>query len=104
MRRKTITIHAGTVFDSKARKFRDNVFITVNQQTGAITEVAQRQGTEAILEEGDIDLRDKVVMPGFVDAHTHVFLHAYRYGRILRSVVSELSADTRPVSARRWSK
>jgi imidazolonepropionase-like amidohydrolase len=25
----------------------------------------------------DIDLRGKVAMPGFVDAHTHIFLHDY---------------------------
>lgn len=75
---KTITVHAGTIFDAKAKKFKENVSITVDPRTGSIVHVCQRDSPTANLRDGDIDLRDKIVMPGFVDAHTHIFLHAYK--------------------------
>lgn len=78
MELKTITVHAGTIFDSKAKKFKENVSITVDPGTGSIVHVLQRDTGAANIREGDIDLRDKIVMPGFVDAHTHIFLHAYK--------------------------
>ncbi|EFZ03726.2 amidohydrolase family protein [Metarhizium robertsii] len=78
MELKTITVHAGTIFDSKAKKFKENVSITVDPGTGSIVHVLQRDTGTANIREGDIDLRDKIVMPGFVDAHTHIFLHAYK--------------------------
>ncbi|EFY85581.1 hypothetical protein MAC_08361 [Metarhizium acridum CQMa 102] len=77
MELKTITVHAGTIFDPKAKKFKENVSITVDPGTGSIVHVLQRNTGTANIREGDIDLRDKIVMPGFVDAHTHIFLHAY---------------------------
>ena len=55
-----------------------NVSITVDPVTGNIVRVFE--WTEELgdtVPEGDIDLRGKVTMPGFVDAHTHIFLHSY---------------------------
>ncbi|PHH91340.1 hypothetical protein CDD83_855 [Cordyceps sp. RAO-2017] len=78
MRAKTVTIHANVLFDPEAKRFRENVSIAVDVGTGTIADVLQRDGPGAAVEDGDIDLRSKVVMPGFVDAHTHVFLHSYR--------------------------
>lgn len=74
---KHFTIHTSTVFDSKAKTFRDNVSITVDPLSGSIADVYERDGSAADVKDGDIDLRGKVVMPGFVDAHTHIFLHSY---------------------------
>lgn len=78
METPTLTVHTSTLFDPISKQFKKNISIVVNPTTGAIEHVIQRDGIVAQVETGDIDLRRKVVMPGFVDAHTHVFLHAYR--------------------------
>jgi len=74
------TLHTSALFDPKLNRVRSNVSITVDSKTGLIVRVYQRQNTEPFpepLPEGDIDLRGKYVMPGLVDAHTHLFLHSY---------------------------
>lgn len=76
MRRKSVTIHSSLLFDPKKKAFVKNVSIKVDTERGSITEVYTRK-TEDEVTDG-IDLRGRVVMPGFVDAHTHVFLHPYR--------------------------
>lgn len=75
---KIVTIHSSLLFDPKKKAFVDNVSIRVDSQRGSIVEVYTRESDDEI-HDRDIDLRGKVVMPGFVDAHTHVFLHPYRY-------------------------
>lgn len=71
------TVHAGTYFDPKTKSFRDNVSLTIDPKRGCIVHVTDRPSTSCDIQEGDIDLRRKIVMPGFVDAHTHIFLHFY---------------------------
>lgn len=73
-----ITIHTSLLFNPRSKSFEHNVSIVVDQETGLIADVYQR-GDFGSLYVGpdDIDLRFLVVLPGFVDAHTHVFLHAY---------------------------
>ena len=73
-----LTIHTSTLFDPKKKAFVSDVSITVDPASGLITKVFER--TEPLgssVPEGDVDLRGKVVLPGFVDAHTHIFLHSY---------------------------
>ena len=73
-----ITLHTSLLFDPKQKKFLDNISITGNPKTGLITNVFKREHDELPeLSDNDVDLRGKVVMPGFVDAHTHIFLHSY---------------------------
>ncbi|KAK4546545.1 hypothetical protein LTR36_001762 [Oleoguttula mirabilis] len=73
-----ITIHTDLLFDSKAKVFVKDTSITVASETGLIVEVYQRKDAlPATISEPDIDLRGRCVLPGFVDAHTHIFLHAY---------------------------
>jgi imidazolonepropionase-like amidohydrolase len=74
----TLTLHSSLLFDPRKKAFVKNVSIKINTGSGGITEVFERASDEEI-NDGDIDLRGKVVMPGFVDAHTHIFLHPYRY-------------------------
>lgn len=74
----SFTVHTSVVFDSKAKAFRENVSITVDPSTGSIVDVYQRDAAHADVKYNDVDLRGKVVMPGFVDAHTHIFLHSYQ--------------------------
>lgn len=73
------TVHTSTLFDPKRKAFTENVSVTVDPQTGSIVSVKKRASAE-IEELGpdDIDIRGKVAMPGFVDAHTHIFLHDYK--------------------------
>lgn len=76
MRRKSVIIHSSLLFDPKKKTFVKNVSIKVDIERGSITEVYTRESEDEV--KGGIDLRGRVVMPGFVDAHTHVFLHPYR--------------------------
>ena len=72
-----ITIHTSQLFDPKQKKFLKNISVSVSPESGLITKVANRDDSPVVLGEGDIDLRGSYVMPGFVDAHTHIFLHSY---------------------------
>lgn len=73
-----IKIHTSLLFNSKSRTFDKNLSIIVAPTSGTIVNVQRRENDDNIgVGHGDIDLRGKVVMPGFVDAHTHVFLHSY---------------------------
>ncbi|WVW82651.1 hypothetical protein I302_104662 [Kwoniella bestiolae CBS 10118] len=72
------TVHTDLLFDSKKKQFVTDTSIKIDSDTGLIIEVYERK--HAIpdpVEKPDVDLRGKVVCPGFVDAHTHIFLHAY---------------------------
>ncbi|CAN8100357.1 unnamed protein product [Discula destructiva] len=76
MTRKSVTVHTSLLFDPKKKSFVKNVSITVDVKRGSIARVYERKSDDEIRDE-EIDLRGKVVMPGFVDAHTHIFLHPY---------------------------
>ena len=74
----TFTIHTDCLFDSRKKEFVKDTSIVVDAETGLITKVYQR--TDALpnkIKEPDLDLRGKCVLPGLVDAHTHILLHAY---------------------------
>ncbi|KAK2744563.1 amidohydrolase domain containing protein [Colletotrichum kahawae] len=74
----SFTVHTSLLFDSKTKSFVKNTSIVVNRTQGIIDDVYRRKDDEEIsINKADIDLRGKVVMPGFVDAHAHVFLHPY---------------------------
>ncbi|KAF7896173.1 hypothetical protein EAF00_006188 [Botryotinia globosa] len=69
-------IHTTTLFNSRTKSFDKNVSLRVNTKTGSITKVSTRETSSITsLGDNDLDLRGKTVLPGFVDAHTHVFLH-----------------------------
>jgi cytosine/adenosine deaminase-related metal-dependent hydrolase len=72
------TVHTDLLFDSKKKQFVKDVSIVVDPESGLITKVYERTDKlPDVIPEPDIDLRGKVVCPGFVDAHTHIFLHSY---------------------------
>lgn len=74
------TILTSLLFDPKEKRFLSNVSITVNEESGLINAITSRHNDSdipSLPSPGVVDLRGKVVLPGFVDAHTHIFLHAY---------------------------
>lgn len=75
----TYTIHTDCLFDPRKKAFVSGTSITVSKTTGLITKVSQRKNDDLpqTISDPDIDLRGKCVLPGLVDAHTHVLLHAY---------------------------
>ncbi|KAL4875349.1 amidohydrolase [Aspergillus karnatakaensis] len=73
----TYTVHTSSLFDPKQKAVLSDISITVDTQTGTITDVFARSEPLASIAAGDVDLRGQFVMPGLVDAHTHIFLHSY---------------------------
>jgi imidazolonepropionase-like amidohydrolase len=75
------TVHTSWLFDPKAKQARRDVSITVDTASGLIVRIFERDDEgrpfSETMKEGDLDLRGKYVLPGLVDAHTHVFLHSY---------------------------
>lgn len=78
MASSTFTVHTAVLFDPWVKRFLPDRSITVDRATGTVHDVYDRGVDHADVNAGDIDLRDKIVMPGFVDAHTHIFLHSYQ--------------------------
>ncbi|KAI1136647.1 amidohydrolase [Hypoxylon sp. FL0543] len=77
---KEITVHTSSLFDSKQKCFISDVSILVDPSTGLITRVWKRDGplpANNVSISNTIDLRGLTVLPGLVDAHTHIFLHPY---------------------------
>ncbi|KAL1712851.1 hypothetical protein EV715DRAFT_212810 [Schizophyllum commune] len=78
-------LYTNAIFDSVARKLVTDQVITVSTKYGIILNVEpyntvlfshlaeqdEAQGIKAL------DLRDLTILPGFVDVHVHMFLHAY---------------------------
>ena len=62
-------VHAGTLIDGVSDTVRRNVTVVV--EGGRIAEVAPGF-RDAAADEVVVDLRDRVVMPGFIDLHVHL--------------------------------
>jgi imidazolonepropionase-like amidohydrolase len=74
-------LKAGRLYDGRAAKLEENIAIVI--RGGRIERVGQNlpQPAGAAL----IDLSDKTVLPGLIDAHTHIVLHRGDYdAQILR--------------------
>ena len=75
---ETYTVHTSSLFDPKTKAFAEDISIVVAPDTGLVTKVYKREDKlPNEIKEPDIDLRGKCTLPGLVDAHTHIFLHAY---------------------------
>lgn len=74
----SFTVHTDVLFDPKLKSFVRDISISVNKSSGLIDRVFLRKDPlPDVINQPDVDLRGKVVLPGFVDAHTHIFLHSY---------------------------
>ncbi|MCJ1479034.1 hypothetical protein MMC13_007718 [Lambiella insularis] len=72
------TVHTSLLFDPQQKAFLSKRSITVDPSTGLITKLYQRSTEPQSITAPDIDLRHlPLVLPGLVDAHTHIFLHPY---------------------------
>ncbi|KAI0182101.1 amidohydrolase [Hypoxylon sp. FL1284] len=74
------TVHTSSLFDSKQKSFVSDLSISVNTKTGLITRVYKRDSAlpvHNVSDQNTVDLRGLTVLPGLVDAHTHIFLHSY---------------------------
>jgi imidazolonepropionase-like amidohydrolase len=75
-----LTVHTSLLFDSKHKQLVSETSIVIDTKTGLITEVFKRDKPlpqHNVSSSNTIDLRGLTVLPGLVDAHTHIFLHAY---------------------------
>jgi imidazolonepropionase-like amidohydrolase len=73
-----ITIHTTRLFDPHTKTILPNRSLTLDPATGLITAITTRAAPlPASIPAPDVDLRGKTVLPGLVDAHTHIFLHPY---------------------------
>ncbi|MCJ1251702.1 hypothetical protein MMC30_008937 [Trapelia coarctata] len=79
---KPFNIHTSLLFDPKTKSYLKNHSITISPTTGLITRVWPR-ATENWTHQTcppDLDLRRyPLLLPGLVDAHTHIFLHPYAH-------------------------
>ncbi|KAB5545909.1 isoaspartyl dipeptidase-like protein [Coniochaeta sp. 2T2.1] len=76
-----VTIHTSSLFDSKHKTFLTNITLTIDTKSGLITSSHQRDHdllpAHNVSNSHTVDLRGLTVLPGLVDAHTHIFLHPY---------------------------
>ncbi|MCJ1374243.1 hypothetical protein MMC20_005475 [Loxospora ochrophaea] len=77
--RRSFNVHTSLLFDPQQKAFLENRSITVDPCTGLVTKYFQRQSKDTTENtDDDVDLRHlPAVVPGLVDAHTHIFLHPY---------------------------
>ncbi|KAI0937447.1 hypothetical protein AcV5_005354 [Taiwanofungus camphoratus] len=77
----TTKIFAGKLFDPYTLTLLPNRIITVSRESGLILDVQPYSAAdEASVDFSGpqiVDLRPATVLPGFVDAHVHLFLHPY---------------------------
>lgn len=75
----SFTVHTSLLFSPREKTFEKNVSLTINPSTGLINQTFTRPSSSipTALGPNDIDLTHLVVLPGLVDSHTHIFLHAY---------------------------
>ncbi|KAJ3521806.1 hypothetical protein NM688_g8970 [Phlebia brevispora] len=77
---KKTKILAGKLFDPYSLDFLENRLITVSEKSGLIVDVQPFDHLTGIVlsrQPDVVDLRKQTVLPGFVDAHVHFFLHPY---------------------------
>lgn len=75
------TIHTSVVYEPVNKEFLENISIEVNTKSGAISNFHARSSPDipSPLPDNHIDLRDKFVLPGLIDSHTHIFLHSDKF-------------------------
>ncbi|KAJ4347794.1 uncharacterized protein N0V89_009164 [Didymosphaeria variabile] len=85
------TIHTSLLFSPHLKTFLPNVSLLISPTTGLVlrTHTRSTSSIPSPLPPSDIDLTHLVVLPGFVDAHTHIFLHPYAETPALHQILHE---------------
>ena len=89
-----IHIRAARLFDGRSETLLQNVIVTVDG--GKIVAVDQRSAAADVLDLGDVTL-----MPGLIDCHTHIALHAGDYDAQILRETPEFRAIQATLSARK---
>jgi hypothetical protein len=71
------SLHASLLYDPDTKSFLTDQSIQIDPHTGLITKVSA-SSPNLLPSTSDLDLRGLTILPGFIDAHTHIFLHSYR--------------------------
>ncbi|KAF9447853.1 hypothetical protein P691DRAFT_801734 [Macrolepiota fuliginosa MF-IS2] len=77
---KVYGILAGKLFDSRERKMLEDQVIMIDRELGVILDVINLDKFRQSRRDNDIEFMDFgtwTLVPGFVDTHVHLFLHAY---------------------------
>ena len=84
------TIYTSRLFSPLTSSFHSNLALTVSSVSGLITSSSTHSlKPQDPVESPNIDLRAFTVLPGFVDAHTHIFLHPYAEASSLNQMRDE---------------
>ncbi|KAK8854805.1 hypothetical protein IAR55_003544 [Kwoniella newhampshirensis] len=89
---KPYTVYASLLFDSKTRSFLANIALTISPSSGRIVSVKSYDPSASPsleIRSPDLDFRGKTVLPGLVDAHTHILLHPYTETPALNQIRDE---------------
>ncbi|KAI9066480.1 hypothetical protein FKP32DRAFT_1664791 [Trametes sanguinea] len=78
---RIIRIYAGKLYDPESLELSPQRVISVSPRLGLVLGVQpySKEDTDQVdfTREDEVDLRDAIVLPGFVDTHVHFFLHPY---------------------------
>jgi imidazolonepropionase-like amidohydrolase len=90
-------IKAGKLFDGRSNALTDNVSILIQGKT------IVRVGKDLPVPAGAtvLDLSDRTIMPGLIDAHTHIVLHAGDYDAQIMRETPEYRAIYATVNAKK---
>jgi len=85
---KSIVFRSARVFDGESETLRNHLNVVIAD--GLIREVTERSleiepGTEVV------DCGDRVLMPGLIDAHVHVYAAGVNFGRVVQAPMSYLA-------------
>jgi imidazolonepropionase-like amidohydrolase len=83
---RNIVFRSARVFDGESETLRDGLNVVV--EDGVIREISERPAAgDAVV----VDCGGRVLMPGLIDAHVHVYAAGLNLGRVLQSPVSYLA-------------
>ncbi len=82
---KTIIFRSARVFDGESEKLRDNVDVLV---AGDSIQEIRDSRAEAVSDAEVIDCGGRVLMPGLIDAHVHVYASSLNISRVVHTPVS----------------
>src|SRR5262249_13603475 len=84
---RVVVVRAGRLFDGKSDKLSDDQVIVI--QGSRITDVGPADRVKPPVGAEMLDLSHSTVLPGLIDAHTHLFLTGESHGRYEEQLLKE---------------